>query len=225
MPHLSVSGFSLKNTAINLPENILKIDKISFKGLSIDNIGSSFDDDLKGKGAFSFYEGEGNIDYHVHDLLPFPYISFDFKINNIDLLPLAKSLSDEIYISGAMDVEGRGHIAETGPVIEITFRSKRTRGVRQVMNFGAVKVISSLGGGTPAKSFGSSNFAYSSIAGRVTIQEGYLTVEGLAGERGGRQFLVRSGLFGGINLTIDKETNTIKMEELIRMITRQLGGN
>ncbi|MDX9799322.1 MAG: hypothetical protein RBT05_10750 [Bacteroidales bacterium] len=131
-------------------------------------------------------------------------------------------MNEEVYISGVMDIEGKGYYSNGSPVLELIFKTKKSKGVKQVMNFGAVKFISSLGGGNPIKSIGSANFRYNIISGKVRIKDGYLTIEGLAGKKGDKYFLVKSGLFGGINISIDKR-NTIKIEDLIRIITKQVG--
>jgi len=223
VPELSFLGLNLENLEVEIPLNTFSADKARFNRFEISGIKGSFDEEIKGSAVFLSYKGQGDIRYAAHDLFEDPSLSFDFKIEGLNLSDFVTSLSEDVYISGIMDVEGKGRLDKKGPAIEITFRSKKERGVKQVMNFGAVKVISSLGGGSPIKAIGSSNFAYSLIAGRATIKEGYLTIEGLAGERSGRQYLVRSGLWGGINLTIDRETNTIKIDELVRIIRKQVG--
>ena len=37
------------------------------------------------------------------------------------------------------------------------------------------------------------------------------------------QYIVRSGLFGGINLSVDKKTNTIKIEDLANTLNKHFG--
>jgi hypothetical protein len=86
------------------------------------------------------------------------------------------------------------------------------------MNFGAISFIASFGGGNPIKAFGSSDLGYNTIAGRATINEGYLTIEGLAGQDGHRQLLIKGGRFRGVNLSIDSESNTIKIQNLKHQI-------
>ncbi|HNS31696.1 MAG TPA: hypothetical protein PKN36_01820 [bacterium] len=214
---------TLQNFQLDIPENVLSSDSIDYKMLSFSGIESNFDGEMKGEGKFLFHRGRGSISYHFVNLFENPHISFQFSINDMDMASFVSSLNKDVYISGIMDIEGKGHIEGKSPFLEITFRSKGAKGMRQVMNFGAVKAISSIAGGSPVKSLGSSNFSYSRIAGKITIREGYLTLEGLAGESKGKQFLVKSGIFGGINLAIDKDTNTIKIEELVRTINKQFG--
>jgi hypothetical protein len=115
-------------------------------------------------------------------------------------------------------VDGNGVFTEKGPEIEVSFRSEPTRGVKQEMNFGAIRVIASLGGGSPIKAFGGSDFGYNLMAGRLTVKDNYLTIEGMAGRKGNQNFLIKGGLFGGINLSIDSDSNTIRIEELKRRI-------
>lgn len=131
-------------------------------------------------------------------------------------------LNKDIYISGILDVYGKGFINEPGPDMEIVFRSVKKKGVDQMMNFGAISFIASFGGGNPIKAFGSSDLGYNTMAGRATINEGYLTIEGLAGQEGHRQFLIKGGAFKGVNLSIDKDSNTIKIQSLKNQINEAI---
>ncbi|MCM8762174.1 MAG: hypothetical protein NC929_02490, partial [Candidatus Omnitrophica bacterium] len=90
----------------------------------------------------------------------------------------------------------------------------KKKGVKQLMNFGAIKVIASLSGGSAIKSFGTSDFPYGMIAGSVVIHHRYLTIEGLAGRKGHQELLIKKGLFKGINLFIDRRFNTIEIQDL-----------
>lgn len=136
------------------------------------------------------------------------------KIKGINLSHLVHSLNEEIYVSGILDAEGKGSFNKDEPQFDVVFRSRKKKGIKQVMNFGAIKVISSLSGSSPIRSFGTSDFPYGVIAGRAVINNGYLTIEGLAGRKGNQDILIKKGIFKGINLFIDRRFNTIEIEDL-----------
>lgn len=151
--------------------------------------------------------------YRIEEICAKPPVTFTMKIRDINLSRLVHSLNEEIYVSGILDSEGKGSLNKDEPQFDIVFSSRKKKGIKQVMNFGAIKVISSLSG-SPVKSFGRSDFPYGVIAGRAIINNGYLTIEGLAGKRGTQDILIKKGLFKGINLFIDRRFNTIKIEDL-----------
>jgi len=144
------------------------------------------------------------------------------NIKGINLFCLVHSLNEDIYVSGILDIKGNGSLNKSEPDLDITFKSRKKNGVKQVMNFGAIKVIASLSSGSPIKSFGASDFPYSLIAGRAIIDNGYLTIKGLAGRKGEQEILIKRGLFKGVNLFIDRDLNTIKIQDLKNSITNAI---
>ena len=144
------------------------------------------------------------------------------QIKGINLSRLIHSLNEEIYISGILDAKGKGSFNKDEPEFDIVFMSRKKKGVGQVMNFGAIQVIASLSGSNPIKSFGTSDFPYGVIKGRVIIDNGYLTIEGLAGRKGHQDILIKKGTFKGINLFIDRRFNTIKIEDIKHRITHAI---
>jgi len=168
--------------------------------------------------SFSFYGGNGLLTYDIEELCDKPPVSFKIRIKDINISRLVHALNEDIYVSGILDAEGNGSINKPEPDLEITFRSRKKKGVKQLMNFGAIKVIASLSGGSAIKSFGTSDFPYGMIAGRVTINNGYLTIEGLAGRKGHQEILIKKGLFKGVNLFIDRRFNTINIQDLRKRI-------
>ena len=168
-----------------IPPGTFSSDAISFRNFGMTGVNGHFNNDLEGENLFSFYGGDGRINYSFSGNTDQASLSFSFRLENVDLSGFAASLNKDVYVSGRMDIEGSGNFSEGVRALEISFRSRRTRGVKQVMNFGAVKAISSLGGGNPVKAVGGSNFGYSLIAGRVTIRNEFLTVEGACRGEGG----------------------------------------
>jgi len=79
-----------------------------------------------------------------------------------------------------------------------------------------------LSGGSVIKSFGTSDFPYGLIAGRAIIDNGYLTIRGLAGRKGDQEILIKRGTFKGINLFIDRDLNTINIQDLKNRITHAI---
>jgi hypothetical protein len=57
------------------------------------------------------------------------------------------------------------------------------------------------------------------MKGKILLKNNYLTIEGLAGEKGESQYLIiKPFLLPGINILIDKRNNTIQIDELINRI-------
>ncbi|MCM8829880.1 MAG: hypothetical protein NC824_02650 [Candidatus Omnitrophica bacterium] len=207
-------NYEFQNFYIDLKENNFGADRISFYKLSADNVKGKFNDITQGYISFSFYGGNGSITYIIEEMCAKPPVSFKLGIKNINISRLVHALNEDIYVSGVIDAEGKGSINKPEPDLDITFKSRKKKGVKQVMNFGAIKVIASLSGGSAIKSFGTSDFPYGMIAGRAVIDNGYLTIEGLAGRKGHQELLIKKGMFKGINLFIDRRFNTIEIQDL-----------
>ncbi|MCD6408465.1 hypothetical protein J7L87_05385, partial [bacterium] len=147
------------------------------------------------------------------------FLNVKFDIEDFNIEKFVSSISDEIYISGVINVNGFLNFKDKDVEMETTIKSVRKRGVKQIMNFGAVKVLVAMSGGNPIKSIGSSNFYYSKIGIKITLKNNYLTLEGLAGEKKNVQYMIKkSFLRQGINLTIDKKSNTIEISHFMRRI-------
>ncbi len=118
-----------------------------------------------------------------------------------------------------MNILGNLNISKNNLEIETIFNSVKKRNVTQYMNFGAIQLLTSLSGTSPVKRVGSSNFYYKEIKGKISVKNNYLTIEGLAGEKGESQYLViKPILLPGINILIDKRNNTIRIDELINRV-------
>ena len=147
------------------------------------------------------------------------FLNVKFEIEDFNIEKFVSSISDEIYISGVINVNGFLNFKGKDVEMETTIKSVRKRGVKQIMNFGAIKVLVAMSGGNPMKTIGSSNFYYSKIGIKITLKNNYLTLEGLAGERRNVQYMIKkSFLRQGINLTIDRNSNTIEISHFIRRI-------
>jgi len=141
-----------------------------------------------------------------------------FFIENLNINKLASSFNENLVITGFMNLKGNLDISGETFEIETIFNSIK-RGVKQYMNFGAVELISSLSGGNPIRRFGQTNFYYKNIAGKISIKNNYFTIEGLAGEKGENQYLViKPFLLPGINILINKNNNTIQLDEFINRV-------
>jgi hypothetical protein len=206
-----------EDVSLQLPAGKFGCRKIMAGQIPVKNLKGKFDRDYKGEITFVLAGGDGIVNFNFDDTRHSPFFSFDYKLNSLNLGALVNSLNREIEMSGIIDIAGDGTY-KTGEDMDMTveFNSVKRRGVGQYMNFSAVQVISALGGGNPVKTMGSANFNYSKIAGRITLKENYITLQGLAGESRGQQYLIRGGIFGtGMNLMIDEKSNTIKLQELI----------
>ena len=172
---------------------------------------------MLGKVDFSVYDGRGMVNYLIKTE-PF-FLNAKFDIEDFNIEKFVSSISDEIYVSGVINVNGFLNFNGKDVEMETTIKSVRKRGVKQIMNFGAVKVLVAMSGGNLIKSIGSSNFYYSKIGVKITLKNNYLTLEGLAGKRRNVQYMIKkSFLRQGINLTIDRNSNTIEISHFIRRI-------
>lgn len=137
----------------------------------------------------------------------------------MNIAQLTKQINEKILITGIINITGNFYLQRKNFEFEIFFRSLEKKGVKKYMNFAAIELLTSLSGTNPVRSIGSSNFYYKKIAGKISLKNNYLTIEGLAGEKGEKQYLViKPFLTPGINILVDKRTNTIKFDELIKRI-------
>ncbi|HOK56063.1 MAG TPA: hypothetical protein PKV21_03050 [bacterium] len=189
---------------------------MNYGKLIIENINGKFNKDLEGDIKFSFYKGKGNIDIKNKD---FSYINGKLFIENLNLKKLAYSFNEKIVFEGLMNINGEFNIGKGKFEIDVTFNSVKKRGIKQFMNFGAIELIASLSGGNPIRMAGSSNFYYKDIKGRISIKDNRFTIEGLLGEKNGNQYLItKPFLLPGINILINKKSNTIEIHELINRV-------
>lgn len=192
--------------------------EFSFYNLKIKDIEGFFNKNFEGYLNFYFYDGIGRIDFKLGDL-NFSSINGFFTIDNININKLALSLNDKIVINGLINLKGSFNISKEDLELEAIFKSIKRKGIKQYMNFGAIEFITSLSGANPIKQFGTSNFYYNNIGGKISIKNNHLTIEGLLGEKGENQYLItKPFLLPGINLLIDKRSNTIEINELINRV-------
>jgi len=128
-------------------------------------------------------------------------------------------------INGTVDATASVLVRRGDPVAELSFASVRKRGVKQALNFGAVKALMQLTGnyGSAMSGISKADFNYSTLAGRVTYRDGYVTLEGLAGVKGPNQILLKGPAVGqGINIFVNSTTNTIRLEDLRRRVENAL---
>ena len=181
------------------------------------DIYGKFNKNFEGVLSFSFFDGKGDLIFKLNFIEP-TFIS-NFSIKNIDINKLTTSFNEKIIITGFMNILGNLNISKNNLEIETIFNSMKKRNVRQYMNFGAIQLLTSLSGTSPVKRVGSSNFYYKEIKGKISVKNNYLTIEGLAGEKGESQYLViKPILLPGINILIDKRNNTIRIDELINRV-------
>ncbi|MCM8810198.1 MAG: hypothetical protein NC917_00910 [Candidatus Omnitrophica bacterium] len=118
-----------------------------------------------------------------------------------------------------MNIKGQFNIGKGKFEIETFFNSVKKKGVKQLMNLGAIEILSSLSGGNPIKHFGTSNFYYKDIKGKILIKDNHFTIEGFIGEKDGNQYIItKPFLLPGINILINKNRNTIELDELINRV-------
>ncbi|HRR95186.1 MAG TPA: hypothetical protein P5150_00415 [Candidatus Ratteibacteria bacterium] len=178
--------------------------------MKIENVNGNLNSVNDGYITFLFYDGKGKVNYEIGEKL-----NFDFSIKEMNLEKLILSLTKEIHISGIVNVDGNFEKEDENYIIESEILSVRKKGIKQIMNFGAVNFFATLAGGNPIKTIGSSNFYYGQMGMKITLKNNFLTLEGLLGEKENKQYLIKGvHLRNSINLTIDKNTNTIEISDL-----------
>lgn len=176
----------------------------------------NFNKNFQGNVNFIFYDGKGDIYLNIQNLSS---LNGNFLIENINLKKLCFSFNKKIVFEGLMNIKGEFNIEKDKFEIETIFNSVKKKGVKQFMNFGAIEILSSLSGGNPVKQFGTSNFYYKDIKGKISIKDNHFTIEGLLGEKNENQYLItKPFLLPGINILINKRNNTIQLDELINRV-------
>jgi len=190
---------------------------LNLKNLKVKDFYGRFNKNFEGILNFSFFDGKGDLIFKVNFIEP--VFTGNFSIKDFDINKLATSFNEKIIINGFMNISGNFNISKNNLEIEAIFNSAKTRNMRQYMNFGAIQLLTSLSGANPVKRVGSSNFYYKEMKGKILLKNNYLTIEGLAGEKGESQYLIiKPFLLPGINILIDKRNNTIQIDELINRI-------
>jgi hypothetical protein len=207
----------IKNFTLAMPSNNFTIQEFNFYNLKIRDIYGSFNRNFEGILSFSFFDGIGNLIFKFNFIEPF--FTGNFSIKNIDINKLTTSFNEKIIITGFMNIDGNFNISKDNFEIEAIFNSVKKRNIRQYMNFKAMELITFLSGTNSIKKMGSSNFYYKEMKGKISVKNNYLTIEGLAGEKGENQYLItKPFLLPGINILIDKKHNTIRIEEFINRV-------
>ncbi|HPP12095.1 MAG TPA: hypothetical protein PKW42_05115 [bacterium] len=169
--------------------------------------------EYQGKFNCYFYQSRGIFDLFFNGDLLRPEISFEGLFPEINLKQLCHDLNDQVIVSGIVKTALQGKLSPGQHHLVVTFESLPRFGVKQTLNFGAVKALAALGGGGSVRAITGADFHYSKMAGSLSLINGYLTLEGLAGRHGQYQYLLRSRPLGqGINVFVDPGMNTIRLE-------------
>ena len=213
-----INSFNYKNYHI---ENLylafpgeFSCDDVYLKKVKIEKINGYLNSFKNGEINFLFYDGKGKINYSEEKVF-----KGDFFIDGLNIEKLVKELSKEIYISGIFNIDGNFELEDGNYKLESKIVSVRKRRIKQIMNFGAVKFFTTLAGGNPVRMVGSSNFYYGKMGLKIIVKNNRLTVEGLLGEKNGKQYIIKGRfLRSSINLSIDKSSNTINISDLKKRI-------
>jgi len=144
-----------------------------------------------------------------------------YLIEGLNLLGVSQALNDQVFVSGILNISGSFLLAREEKFFETTFVSVDKKGIKQTLNFGAVRALTALATGNPIRSIGKQDFHYLKLAGRVTIKNGYITIEGLAGKKGENSYLLKGPIWGqGINVLVHTKTNTIRLEDFRKRLAR-----
>ncbi|MCM8770013.1 MAG: hypothetical protein NC911_10185 [Candidatus Omnitrophica bacterium] len=163
-----------------------------------------------------FYDSSGILKFSFNGNLFYPEFSFDGIFPEVNLLKFFTAVNDQVIVSGIVKSQVEGKVSPGSFQLSLRIESVPARGVKQTLNFGAVKALTALGGGGTIRAITKSDFHYRKLAGRLTLADGYLTIEGLAGRHGHYQYFLQSSPWGqGINVFVDPEMNTIRLEYLL----------
>jgi len=206
-------NYHIENFYITFPGKF-SCDDIYLNNLKIEKISGYLNSFRNGEINFLFYDGKGRINYSGGKVF-----KGDFSIDGLNIEKLIKKLSKEIYISGIFNIDGNFKFEDKNYKLESKIFSVRKRGIKQIMNFGAVRFFTTLAGGNPIRMVGRANFYYGKIGLKITAKNNRLTIEGLLGEKKGQQYIIKKKfLRNSINLTIDKNSNTINISDLKKRI-------
>jgi len=171
------------------------------------------------EGNCSLSGGRANVVVR-YEPAPSGILAAEFRVAGADLEQLTSGMSENLSVTGLMDFEGTMLMRDRHFLLTVEFRSRKARARRQVFDVKAVKALMALGGGGGMK-VSQTEFAYTDIAGRVTVEDEYLIFEGLAGKEGEYEYLVRNrSPFPGVNVLVHTRTNTIRLADFARRISR-----
>jgi len=223
---LTLKGFSDKNEiAVEAKKvSIGKIDCRDIKGKINEENGK-----YRGNLNFSFYDGSGTVVFATSEGKPLKFYA-KTEISRINLQKLIQSLNPEILITGFINTICFMEVADKQFSLQAKFDNIPGRPFSQKLNISAVKALASLGSsslaGNIGRQFGTGNFYYRRLSGVVSITNGQLTIEGTAKRAGENDYLVTSEIFGsGINVLVDRNNNSIHIEDLKQRITRMMKQN
>lgn len=229
--NFSCSNLMIKNNNEN-NEIFVEAEKIEIWKMRCDEIKGKIireNERYKGNINFSLYDGTGNILFTTSEQSPVKFYG-KIDISKLNLKKLVQSLHPEIVVTGLVNVicfieSGKGDFSLQAKVDNVPARP-----FSQKLNISAVKALASLGSssfaGSIGKRFGGTDFYYRKLGGVISIINGYLTIEGTAKRAGENDYLVTSEIFGsGINVLVDRNNNSIKIEDLKNRIERAMQQN
>ncbi|MCM8817306.1 MAG: hypothetical protein NC913_07360 [Candidatus Omnitrophica bacterium] len=226
--NLSCSALSIKSYP-EKNEILIEAQKVGIGRINCNEIKGKIsreNEKYRGNINFSFYNGTGNVHFVTTETQPLK-IYAKAEVSRMDLAMLVQSLSPEILITGIINIICFFEFGDKEYSLMAKFDNVPGRPFSQKLNIGAVKAIANLGSANFAssmgKQFGSGNFYYRRLGGVISIVNGLLTIEGTAKRAKGNDFLVTSEIFGsGINVLVDKNNNSIQIEDLKQRISRAM---
>lgn len=233
---IQFSGFSCYDLTIQNSaeknEILLKAKRVEIGKIGCDEISGEIlreNERYKGNLHFSFYNGLGEIQFVTSESSPFKVFA-KTEISKIDIAKLVQALNPDILITGLLNVICFLEFGDKDFSIMAKIDNVPGRLFSQKLNFSAVKALASLGSsgfaGSVGKRFGSNNFYYRKLSGVISIINGYLTIEGTAKRAGQNDYLLTSEIFGsGINVLVDRNNNSIQIEDLKQRIGRAMKQN
>ncbi|MCM8824774.1 MAG: hypothetical protein NC937_01275 [Candidatus Omnitrophica bacterium] len=223
---------SLKIQGVNQNEIVIETKNVEIGKIRCDSIKASI---VRENGKyrcnlnFSFYDGHGTAVFLTSEEFPLK-IYGKTEISKINLQKLIHSLNPEILVTGMVNAICFLEFGNKTFSLQAKIDNVPARPFSQKLNIGAVKALASLGSssfaGSIGKQFGVGNFYYRKLSAIVSIVDGQLTIEGTAKKAEGNDYLVTSEIFGsGINVLVDRNNNSIRIEDLKERIARAMKQN
>ncbi|MFH0797670.1 MAG: hypothetical protein V2A65_11590 [Candidatus Omnitrophota bacterium] len=211
-------GLYLEDLLDSLPPAIkekmgLKVEKVA---------GNATYDSEKGsfvsRASFSFYQAEGKGEVLGHRSEKGEQnISGRLSLEGLNLLPLSSLYGEGAQISGVanlgLDFQTR---MENLKFLQAIIETVPAKGIRQYLDFRAVKALLALSTGSPPGYLvDKAYYGYRKLAARVTYQDRFLTIEGLAKKNRNKEYVLLGTPFGQtVNIAIDPRGNTVNLDDL-----------
>jgi len=225
----SCGSFSLtgiNRTSSKQPDFYISLRDLTFGNMRIPSAGGTLypqEGRYLGEISFSLWEGKGVAQLSIPVTVgKSPKLVGRIDLHKMQLEKFARSLNPEIVFTGLIDIVSFIELARGHVFVQASFENIKGKPGIQKLNFGALKALANFGSANIAGSISRGDFYYRRLAGIITYNDGFLTVEGRAKSGQKYDYLMTSGYFSGINIIVDRTGNTIRIEDLKNRIQRAM---